>query len=293
MTGCAPKWRLFLFLFLSFHLAGCTQMRRGSLDEEKEPHFIDGRSRAGRYDWDGAILSFERAVQVNPDNASAHLELGVLYDTRKRDFISALYHYNRHLLLRTNSPLAAVVQDKMKGCTRELSKTVQFAVLTREVQRDLERYEQTNSLNKKRIEQLEAELTRRPQYLTNYVTNFVGVPQLDGRGSSRMTQPTRPLEIDEVPAESPVSTQRVEQRRPVNSVPVAQKNTPGARRETQPRVAQPVPINNAAKVSHTVRPGETLASLAARYGVSVQTLRSANPGAANGVHAGQRLSIPK
>src|SRR5207253_9429522 len=76
------------------------------------------------------------------------------------------------------------------GCTRELSKSVPLAIVTREVQRDLERLAQTNTLLKTRVEFLEAELLRRPQYITNYVTNFVGVP-LEQRGSSRLTQPTQ------------------------------------------------------------------------------------------------------
>jgi len=39
-------------------------MRRGSVDEEKEPQFLEGQKRVKRMDWDGAVQSFERALQA-------------------------------------------------------------------------------------------------------------------------------------------------------------------------------------------------------------------------------------
>ena len=110
MTECAPKWRLILFLVAGFFLASCSQMRRASVDEEKEPQFLDGQKRERRMDYDGAIESFEKALQANPRNAAAHFELGVLYDQKKNDYGAAIYHYERHLQLRTNSPMAELVK---------------------------------------------------------------------------------------------------------------------------------------------------------------------------------------
>ena len=297
MTDCAPQGRLFLILLLTFCFAGCSQFKRSSLDEEKEPHFIEGTKRVKGMDWEGAIQSFERALQSNPNNASAHLELGVLYDTKKNDFASAIYHYHRHLLLQTNSPMADVVKQNITACTRELAKTVQFTVLARDVQRDLERLDQTNSILKGRVQFLEAELNRRPQFITNYVTNFVGVPQFDTRGSARLTQPTEPLprllETDKTEPQPPV----LERRETVRTAPRANpvKTTPAPIRRSPPVAEARVPSPAAAggRAVHTVRPGETLASLASRYGVTLQALRSVNPGAARGVRAGQKITIPK
>ena len=69
-----------------------------------------------------------------------------------------------------------MAKQKVLDCTRELAKTSRLEVMPRDVQRDLERLAQTNSLLKARVEFLDAELLRRPQHITNYVTNFVGVP---------------------------------------------------------------------------------------------------------------------
>jgi tetratricopeptide (TPR) repeat protein len=288
MTDWAPNWRLILFLFLSFHLAGCGQLRRSSLDEEKEPHFMEGKKRSLRADWDGAIHSYERALQANPRNASAHFELGVLYDSKKNDYAAAIYHYQRHLALRTNSPMADVVKEYVRACTRELAKTVQYAVVTREVQRDLERFQQTNALYKRQLEELRAELARRPQYITNNVTNFVTV-QMDPRSTSRLTQQTQPVVLpeDEEEPEPPAARTPPPRTQPDR---VAQRApTPSQRRES------PAPSNSSARIraTHTVRPGETLAALASRYRVSLAALKAANPSAANGVRAGQKIKIPQ
>src|SRR5688500_16611326 len=86
MTKCAPSGRLFLLLLLAISFAGCSQYMRGTVSEEKDPHFLEGKKRAASMDWDGAIESFERALQSNPTNAAAHFELGVLFDQRKNDF---------------------------------------------------------------------------------------------------------------------------------------------------------------------------------------------------------------
>ena len=256
---------------------------------------MEGQKRVKRMDYDGAIQSFERALQANPNNASAHFELGVLYDQKKNDFISAIYHYHKHLTLRTNSSVAEMAKQKIIDCTRELGKTVLYAVVTRDVQRDLERLAQTNSLLKARVEFLDAELLRRPQYITNNFTNFVGVP-IEQRGSSRLTQPTQlvspsassersapePGTRTESPqvAAKPSSTKPSSTRRPS---PMPERRAP------EPVVSQPA----ATRSVHTVRPGETLASLASRYGVSLQALKAANPGAAGGVRSGQKINIPK
>lgn len=296
MIDCAPKWRLFLLLLLSFGFAGCGQLRRASMDEEKEPQFLEGKKRVNRLDYDGAIQSFERALQANPNNASAHLELGVLYDTKKSDYAAAIYHYQRHLLLRTNSPMADVLKQNITACTRELAKSVQYAVVTREVQRELERLTQTNSALKGRMEFLEAEIARRPQYITNYITNFVGVPQVDQRlSSSRLTQPAQPIlmGVRADKAEAPANVEPPKNSRkslPEKPARLAAHPVPTV---TDKHPAEAVAPQTGIRSVHTVRPGETLASLASRYGVSVQALKAANPGAAGGVRSGQKISIPK
>ena len=54
----------------------------------------------------------------------------------------------------------------------------------------------------------------------------------------------------------------------------------------------PLPNADRARVIHRVRAGETLASIARRYGVSVSVLRSFNGLEGDRIVAGRRLAIP-
>src|ERR1044072_926781 len=87
-------------LLLGLFAAGC---RRGSTaqgDEQKDPYFLAGKNRLQERDYPGAVEMFEKALDVNPRSASAHFELGVLYEQQQNDFAAALYHYQKAVALR-------------------------------------------------------------------------------------------------------------------------------------------------------------------------------------------------
>jgi LysM repeat protein len=60
------------------------------------------------------------------------------------------------------------------------------------------------------------------------------------------------------------------------------------------RGTKPVPLSTAAPTSrtHVVRSGETLTSLAKRYGVSIQAIKNANDMSSSRLRAGQKIRIP-
>jgi len=293
MTRRAPRWRQVWPLLLALAFAGCSPIKRSGLDDERDPHVLEAQKRVRGSDWDGAVQSFERALQSNPNNATAHLELGIIYDQRKNDYGSAIYHYQRHLRLRTNSPMAEVVNQNILGCKRELAKTVSYAIVTRDAQRDLEAMAQAKGELQKRVQELEADLARRPLYVTNYVTNFLALPEFGAR-DPRLTRPTRTVEAPAPLDESPVEPAPAPARNPDPpraAKPTAQKN-PAAPAAAASRPPAAVPAARAIRTVHTVRPGETLAALASKYGVPLKDLRAANPAAAKGVRSGQKINIP-
>src|SRR5437762_2686336 len=83
-------------------MTGCYLSGESSVDEKKEPHFLEGKARVNSLDYAGAIESFEKAFEVNPKSASAHFELGCLCDQRASDPAAAVYHYEHYLKLRPN-----------------------------------------------------------------------------------------------------------------------------------------------------------------------------------------------
>lgn len=85
-------------------LPGC--MRNTARIEEKEenhPRYREGKARMQQGEFDGAIKTFETLLRENPSMARPHLELGVLYDERKKDYVRAIYHYQAYLELRPDS----------------------------------------------------------------------------------------------------------------------------------------------------------------------------------------------
>jgi LysM repeat protein len=299
MTSGAPAWRLFLFLFLAFSFVGCSQLKRGNADDEKDPHVMEGKRRLAGRDWDGAIESFERALQSNPNNAAAHRELGILYYEHKNDYPAAIYHYQRHLKLQPESPMAQVITQHIHFSKQELAKTDSYTPVPRDVQRELEKLSMTNDVLRKRVEFLEAQLSRGPQYITNYVTNYVKLPQFEHGGTRSLTQPAqivdRPAEEESAPREAaaPDSTRRETTQAARGNRDDGRQSRGSAARNTPSTTVRKAetPVTKTATV-HTVRPGETMDVLARKYGVSVADLRAANPGSARGVRSGQKINIP-
>jgi LysM repeat protein len=70
----------------------------------------------------------------------------------------------------------------------------------------------------------------------------------------------------------------------------------GTKASKATRTASKPPVSPSARQSvartHTVRSGETLTSLAKRYGVSIQAIKMANDMASSRLRAGQKLRIP-
>lgn len=271
-----PAGRILIcFVFLLFGM-GCFRMNEGTLDEEKDPHFIEGKKKVNSMDYEGAIESFERALQANPRSAAAHFELGVLYEERKNDFGAAVYHYQRHLQLNPKSSMSDVVTGRITNCKRELAKTVSVALVSREIQRDLERLTLTNNAMRERLTALEAELTRRPQYITNYMTNWLTVTQFVTRtveAPANRQEQTTPPDNDRTPPSRPSGSTAGRTGTSGNRSSSTQQ-----RGATGPTATRPAPTApREAKRIHIVRSGDTLAKISRQYNVSIDSLRRANP----------------
>ena len=297
MTSGAPAWRLLLFIILSFSIVGCSQIKRGNLDDEKDPHVMEGRRRLAGKDFDGAIESFERALQSNPRNAAAHYALGTIYYQDRIDYPASIYHYQRYLKLQPDSRMATVIQQQIEASRRELAKTDSLMPMNREIQHEFDRMSQTNDLLRKRIQFLEAQLARGPQYITNVVTNYVKLPQFEHGGTRRLTQPAQIVAAPDGADEKEEAQPTVAAETPRRTAPAPQRATEtredrnNARRAAASRKKEQEAPERSSTL-HQVRPGETMEVLARKFGVSVADLKAANPGSARGVRAGQKIKIP-
>jgi LysM repeat protein len=240
----------------SLALAGCVPSVQSQSDEEKESHFLAGKSRVSTMDYKGAIESFEKALEVNPHSAAAHFELGCLYD--QHDPAAAIYHYEKYLKLRPDAGNSDVVKQRVNTCKQELARNVSLGPLTERQQRELEAVT-------KRNKELEDEVKRLNGLLDSW--KAYGAQAQAAQGSAPV-----------------VGQQRLAGQSPV--VPVVVVSNPNTTRLS----GASVPTTTR---SHTVKPGETLAAIAKKYGVKLEALASANPRVdSRRLQVGAVLAIP-
>jgi LysM repeat protein len=247
------------FFALALVLSGCGPAGLTQSDEQKEPHFLAGKSRISAMDYEGAIECFEKALQVNPQSASAHLELGCLYDQQQSDPSAAIYHYVRYLRLCSKADNADLIQQRILTCKQELARTVSLGPITERVQREFEQVSEENKRltqeNKGLHEDLDKWIAyaRTLQALTNHAVSSRSTPTSDLRA----------------PALSGVSP----------------PNPAGSTHPTQSTAST--------SHTHTVKPGENPNLIARQYGIRLEMLMAANPGLnPRRLQVGQSLNIP-
>jgi nucleoid-associated protein YgaU len=271
MKFSAWFFRCALALLLCALVNGCEPPSQGQLDEEKEPHFIEGKRALTTMDYKGAVDEFEKAVEANPRNASAHLELGLLYERQdlEPDPAAAIYHYQQYLKLRPNSDKAEAVQGRITNCKQDLAKAVLPLPSSPSVQHDLEQLILTNK-------QLRAELDQWRAWYAAQQTN-------------RQAQVANPV-IPPAQANTqnvPVVETHPPQTARSNLAPlVPAGNSRGQQRGT------PYSPNNV-RTTYVVQSRDTLASISRKFNVKLESLSAANPRVdPRKIHPGQTLNIP-
>lgn len=235
-------------------MCGCEPPDRHATDEQKEPYFLLGKKKVAMLDYKGAAEAFEKALEFNPRNASAHLELALLYEKDETDLVGAIYHFDRYLRLRPDAPNAGIVRDRLLRCKQLLASNVQPVSPAPAVQRELERLTSENRELRRQLDAWQAHYATLQQQLTT-------------------TTALRPAPTQIVRAPSTQPTAATSQVKPV------------------PETQQPSTTVRVQK--HTVQPGESLYSIARKYGVKLDALLAANPDIEpRRLRVGQTITIP-
>src|SRR5215471_899240 len=116
MMFSPSRFRSVLALAGALALNGCLQSAPSQMDEEKEPHFLAGKTHFNDMDFRGAIGSYEKALEVNPRSGAAHFELAVIFEKREPDPAAAIYHFEQYLRLRPTADNADVVKQHIMAC---------------------------------------------------------------------------------------------------------------------------------------------------------------------------------
>ena len=103
---------------------GCLPSASSPLDEEKEPHFVLGKSRVNAMDYPGAVEAFTESLEANPRSAAAHFQLACLFDQKEADPAAAVYHYQEFLRLNPKADNAEVIKQRIYSCKQQLAADV-------------------------------------------------------------------------------------------------------------------------------------------------------------------------
>ncbi len=295
-----PAWsRYAIAIALGALCAGCSPSGQGDYDEMKDTHFLQGKRRQQNMDYRGAAEAFENALEANPKSSAAHFELGLLYaeemnkdvtapEERDRHHATAIYHLEKFLLLNPQSPLADRVQQQITACKLELARTVGFTLLSSTVQNEFERLNATNSVLRQQTEQLKLRLAQQAYAYSNQFaamqSQYLAALNAATNRPSTISSNNGAVLSDQTargPVPIPATVPSV--RAPEARSPVADRPAPLPSRSADVAGAK----------GHVVRSGDTLASIARKYGVSLNALTTANPGVEpRRLKVGQTIKIP-
>lgn len=243
-----------LALVCGLVLCGCNPPGQGAADEEKEPQFLIGRSRVNAMNFAGAIEAFEQALEKNPQSAKAHFELGWLYAEKESDAAAAIYHYQKYLKLRPNANDVETIKEHVFRLKQELAKGVLPVPASNEMQKQLELMAEDNRRLSEELDRLKTSTAA----TVRAVSRVASIPQT-ARAALPVQQPSATRSNTSTPLSAP--------RQTVSS--------------------------STAQRQHRVQSGETLASLARRYNVKLESLQTANPSVnPRRLQPGQNLVIP-
>ncbi len=227
-------WRALLPIAFAVTVAfTCGCERSGPVtnaEAEREANYQRAKKLYEQRDFQAAAEFYKKALSVHPEFANTHLELGLLYDDKLGDPISAIYHYRRYLELRPDSEKRQLVEDFIERAKLSLaaklpqSPIVDPGELTR-LQSEKTALLQENAALRTRVGELEK------------VANTAA-----GARPAMVDSAAMPASVPPTPAPTTIMA----------DVPVT-------------TFAEPVPAEPARARVYVVQKGETLFALALRY----------------------------
>jgi len=267
-------------VLLMVFLTGCVPAEDDHVDETRDPNYQRGCALIKSQDFDGAIGEFEKALEVNPHSSEAHFQLAWLCEEKQKNYAAAIYHYQKHLAFRPNSEYAVKAKEHIEVCILELAKAKFSPPSTMALQREIDRQTAENQLLKQQVESLRTQLAAS----LAAALNRPAPPPAAAPGPAQTASPPTAPAVAVNPAPAPQNSSG------------SPRATPAAGMDPAPPVAPLTAVRDASPLkghTHTVKSGDTLASIAGYYHVKLAALMQANPDVnPKRLKVGQTLNLP-
>ncbi len=150
---------IYLPLFMAtLMLCGCNKNAQG-LDEKEERNVLvkQGMAYMEIKDWNKAETAFKQALENEPKMARPHLDLALIYQQYKLNYVHAIYHYDRYLELRPNTEKTEFIQEQKGKVERALANHyVDQSKDMRQAEAQLKQVQQENTELKQQLAVLQA-----------------------------------------------------------------------------------------------------------------------------------------
>ncbi|HAO66870.1 MAG TPA: hypothetical protein DCR17_09325 [Verrucomicrobiales bacterium] len=256
-------------LVISMVITGCKPDTAVNIDEEREAYHMDAKSKLFAEEFEAAVVGFEKALEVNPKNASAHFELGLINYLHLKDYVSAIYHFQKLLEMRPNHMMAVQIKDHLERCKMDFASTVTLGPLNQNTETRLKNLVETKEELETQIKNLEGQLAQMRQVLS-----------AQSEALNRNRQNARPESL-------------VNGSKNSKSNETAQISNLESKGKTNPSALQNASVSTPKFRKHVIRSKDTFYKLASHYRVDFKSIQSANPGVnSTKLQIGQVVNVP-
>lgn len=295
-----PRWPLIGCLAAALLGAGCDRLTKGEEDERHEANFLNAINLQTQGRDDEALKAFNRALEANPQSASAHREIGQLCLDKKRDYALAVFHLRRHQQIKaarssktTKDPGDYAVEQQIKQAQILLAAEFTDQIGQQQNQSKIDELKRRNAELETTVARLNQQLALRgaPGIVANAVPPSQPSPQVQSQAVARPMVPTATGPVKNVAA-APVPAATIVPQPATSAAAAAAVARPTSTKVESPA---PKPPSRAATArTHVVKAGEIPATIARRYGISVQELMAVNKGVdPRRMRAGQTMNLPE
>lgn len=142
-----------LIIYALLLLTGCgpeSDAQRDDASDEKDARVRSGLEMVQQKNWDQAIQQFDAALTKNPELARPDLELALIYHQQKKNYIRAVYHYERYLEKRPLTEKRLLIHGWIKQAKISLAGEIDGAGAA--VSEELVRLTRENNLLRRQLE---------------------------------------------------------------------------------------------------------------------------------------------